>query len=104
LDRVLNGVAVRRCASCHPEGKVPRAFYTRITNPQENAFLLAPLAKAAGGTERCGQATFLSADDPDYQAVLRTFEPALRALEARPRLDITDAASDGGPADLLGSR
>ncbi|HOB98574.1 MAG TPA: hypothetical protein PKM43_07475 [Verrucomicrobiota bacterium] len=100
LDRVLDDVARRRCASCHQEGKIPRTFYTRITNPQANAFLLAPLAKTAGGTERCGQPTFASADDPDYRAILRTFEPALRALEARPRLDVAEGESGGAEARL----
>jgi hypothetical protein len=88
LDETLGEVGLRRCADCHADGKVPRTFYTRIENPQNNRFLLAPLAKSAGGTERCGQPVFASTADPDYLAVLRTFEPALQALKAGPRLDI----------------
>jgi len=99
LDAVLQSVGQRRCASCHkPDAKgrlsIPRTFYTRITNPQLNSFLTAPLAKAAGGSEACGQAVFATRDDPDYQALLATFEPVRKELEARPREDLiacTDA-------------
>ena len=78
LDATLSEVAVRRCAACH-QGGVPRKFYTRVLNPEKNSFLLAPLAKEAGGTQRCGQPVFASTADPDYQQVLRTFDP-IRAL------------------------
>jgi hypothetical protein len=85
LEKVLADVGKRRCAECH--AKVPRKFYTRITNIEENAFLSAPLAKSAGGTEACGKATFTSKDDPDYVAILKTFEPITKLMEERPRID-----------------
>lgn len=91
LDQVLQEVAARRCASCHTEGKVPRRVWTRITEPHLNTFLLAPLAKAAGGTERCGQPVIRTTADPDYQAILATFEPIERMLKARPRMDMPGA-------------
>jgi hypothetical protein len=90
LDAVLTSVAARRCASCHPEG-VPRDFYTRVLPPENNSFLLAPLARSAGGTEACGKPIFTSRDDPDYQAILATFEPIHELLEASPRMDMTQA-------------
>ena len=70
---------------------IPRTFYTRILQARGQHFLLAPLAKSAGGTEACGQAVFASKDDPDYQAILATFEPIHELLEASPRMDMTDA-------------
>ena len=88
LDAVLQSVAARRCASCHAEG-VPRAFYTRVLPPENNSFLLAPLAKSAGGTEACGKPIFASSDDPDYQAILATFKPIHELLDASPRMDMT---------------
>lgn len=97
LDATLADVALRRCADCHAEGKLPRAFFTRIENPQDNPFLLAPLAPAAGGTGRCGRAVFASRDDPDYLAILRTFEAASQALRERPRLDVEPAAPEESP-------
>jgi hypothetical protein len=77
LERVLAEVAQRRCVACHAEGKFPRHVWTRVTNPQHNSFLLAPLAKAAGGTERCGTAVFA--------------EPIERLLEKTPRMDMPGA-------------
>ncbi len=90
LDKVLADVAARRCVSCHADG-LPQKFYVRVTNPQRNNFLLAPLARASGGTERCGQPVFRDTSDPDYQAILATFEPITRLLKSRPRMDLPDA-------------
>jgi len=87
LDATLNDVASRRCNGCHKRG-IPRKFYTRVMNPQNNSFLLAPLAKAAGGTERCGKPVFASKDDPDYTKILATFAPIHKLLEERPRADM----------------
>ena len=89
LDEVLEDVRARRCAECHEE--LPRSFYTRITNIEENSFLWAPLAKSAGGEERCGKAVFRSKDDPDYAAILQTFEPITELMAERARLDFPDA-------------
>ncbi len=89
LDKVLEDVRKRRCAECHE--KTPRKFYTRITNIEENQFLSAPLATSAGGTQRCGTAVFRTKDDPDYQAILKTFEPITKLMATRPRLDFPDA-------------
>jgi len=88
LDKTLASVATRRCVECHKDGKFPREVWTRITNPQQNRFLLAPLAKAAGGAETCGKAVFANTDDPDYQAILKTFEPVTAMLKERPRDDM----------------
>jgi hypothetical protein len=87
LDSVLAEVASRRCAECH-EKKIPRDFYTRILKPENNRFLLAPLAKTAGGAERCGKAVFGSKDDPDYQKIVDTFKPVQELLQRRPRADM----------------
>jgi hypothetical protein len=88
LDQVLAEVGQRRCAACHRDGAFPRRVWTRITNPQLNGFLLAPLAKSAGGTERCGRPVFADANDPDYQAILATFSPILDLLAKTPRMDM----------------
>jgi hypothetical protein len=91
LDKTLAVVAARRCAECHAGGKFPREVWTRITNPERNRFLIAPLAKSAGGAETCGKAVFASTDDPDYQAVLKMFEPVTAMLKDRPRDDMPGA-------------
>jgi len=88
LDPVLADVAKRRCASCHADGKVPRREWTRITEPHYNDFLMAPLAKAAGGRGACGETVFASKDDADYRAILDTFAPVTAMLQTRPRMDM----------------
>lgn len=87
LDAVLEEVAARRCAGCHESG-VPRRIYTRVTNVEANPFLAAPLARSAGGVEKCGKAVFPSKDDPDYQAILKTFEPVSALIRSNPREDM----------------
>jgi hypothetical protein len=89
LDAVLEDVASRRCAECHSAG-IPRKFYTRVEKPEHNSFLLAPLAKEAGGTGRCSEPTFRSQNDPDYQKILHTFRPLHQLLKTRPRADMEE--------------
>jgi hypothetical protein len=89
LEKTLQGVAARRCAGCHDGAKkVPRKAWVRVTHPELNPFLAAPLAKSAGGTGRCGQAVFATTDDPDYQAILKTFEPIAKLIQETPRDDM----------------
>jgi mono/diheme cytochrome c family protein len=110
LRPVMDDVYARRCQACH-ESKDVQALMTwrptkwsggrgpwgglgvRVENPQLNDFLLAPLAKSAGGSERCGEAVFKSIRDPDYQAVLKTFEPVNALMQQTPRMDMPGAVS-----------
>lgn len=87
LAPTLKEVASRRCGSCHADG-VPRKFYTRMLKPENNSFMLAPLAKDAGGTEACGKAVFQSKEDADYQKLLDVFIPIQDLLARRPRADM----------------
>ena len=103
LEKTLAEVAKRRCAGCHNDGKIPRQFWTRIVNPQMNSFLLAPLAKKAGGSGICGEGGFASQADPDYQAILRLFDPVLADLRERPRTDMPGAKPADVDRSCLGS-
>jgi len=103
LEKTLADVAKRRCSECHDGGKIPRQFWTRIVNPQMNSFLLAPLAKEAGGVGACGKPVFASPGDPDYLAILRTFDPVLVALRQRPRTDMAGARPADVDRSCLGS-
>jgi hypothetical protein len=93
LDKVLKEVASRRCNQCHQE-KIPRKFYTRMLKPENNSFMLAPLAKSAGGTEKCAQVIFKSKDDPDYRKIMEVFDPVRKMLEQLPRADMLAFESD----------
>jgi len=103
LEKTLAEVAKRRCNEGHKGGKMPRQFWTRIVNPQMNSFLLAPLAKADGGSGVCGRPVFRSMDDPDYQAILRSFDPVLAQLRERPRTDMAGAKPADVDRSCLGS-
>jgi hypothetical protein len=52
-----------------------------FTKPDRSAILLGPLAKSAGGWERCGPAVFANADDPDYKALLAAIEKGKAILD-----------------------
>jgi hypothetical protein len=97
LDNVLAEVSERRCSQCHQEGKIPRREWIRITEPELNNFLLAPLAKSAGGNGKCGKVVFANTYDQDYQAILATFQPVIKMLKQIPRMDMPN----GRPAPDL---
>ncbi len=88
LDDVLQHVAARRCVSCHDTGGIPREFFTRISKPELNNFLLAPLADDAGGTAQCATVVFEDVTDPDYLAILEAFEPVAALMASSPREDM----------------
>jgi hypothetical protein len=88
LDKVLADVARRRCGQCHKGGKLPRRVWTRVTEPEYNDFLLAPLARSTGGSGKCGKVVFKTKEDADYKAILATFEPVSAMLKDTPRMDM----------------
>jgi hypothetical protein len=96
FETVFQEVTSRRCISCHEDG-IQRKWYLRIEKPELNNFMLAPLARSAGGTELCGKIVFGSTSDPDYVALMSVFEPVLTLLENMPRLDYY-----GEPVDIQG--
>ena len=93
---MMKDVAGRRCASCHEKAgadqnwvfALPGNFFIRIDSPELNNFLQAPLARAAGGTEKCGQAVFPDTDDDDYRRIVQAFETLRRQLRRNPRVDM----------------
>ncbi len=91
LDKTLAEVAARRCVECHKSGRITRPIWTRITRPELNNFLIAPLSVSAGGSGACGKPVFADTRDPDYQAILRTFDPIRKMLRDRPRMDMPGA-------------
>ena len=94
LQEALQQLGVRRCAECHNGGKFPQREWVRIIEPELNPFLLAPLAREAGGTQKCGRAVFQDKNDPDYQAILGLFKPVQEMLARRPRMDMPGAQPD----------
>ena len=96
FQKTINDIASRRCASCHKDAlkdkdwvfKLEDNFYIRIDNPQLNNFFQAPLAKNAGGTQKCGIPVFESKKDPDYELIMNGFDTLQQKLRERPRFDM----------------
>jgi len=70
-------------------------------NPQDNAFLLAPLAKKAGGTQKCERIVFALTDDVDYQRILETFLPVQERVTQLPRADMPNFIEPPCPTHIL---
>ena len=107
FDATLTDVANRRCISCHTiplttpgwfswiknnnKRTLPLKLYLRWEKPELNNFMLAPLAKSAGGTEQCGSIIFNDKTDPDYQKLLNAFDPIHELVKEVPRNDMPGA-------------
>ncbi len=100
FDALMADVSQRRCVTCHTEAdntadwmlKSKDRFYIRIDNPQRNSFLMAPLAKEAGGTAQCAQIVFKTKEDADYQRFMAAFDQLKQKLEQNPRYDMMPLA------------
>ncbi len=114
LDAELKDLAARRCVECHakPSEKtaiggwfcwndknrnktdlrpLPLDHYLRWEKPELNNFLMAPLAPSAGGLGMNGKWVFKDKNDPDYQKILKLFEPLHEKVKERPRMDMPGA-------------
>ncbi|MDR0871728.1 MAG: hypothetical protein LBN39_13155 [Planctomycetaceae bacterium] len=94
--KAMSGAAHRRCDSCHQkEGdkdrRVPHALthntqgpnrhlVFNFSKPERSSYLRAPLAKEAGGTQRCREIVFKDTDDPDYKILLAGIERGQRYI------------------------
>ncbi|MBI5822131.1 MAG: PD40 domain-containing protein [Verrucomicrobia bacterium] len=65
-----------------------RDLFYNLSRPDKSLILLAPLAKSAGGLERCGTPVFASASDADYQRVLLAIQDAKARLDQIKRFDM----------------
>jgi hypothetical protein len=59
-----------------------------LTRPQKSLLLRAPLGRAAGGLALCESAVFETADDPDYQAILKQITEASQRHQQEKRFDL----------------
>ena len=73
-------------------GRFTRHLIFNLTRPEKSFYLMAPLAKEAGGLGLCtnaqGKAVFASKDDPDYKTLLALVADAKSILDADPRFDM----------------
>ena len=83
----LDDVFARRCASCHASDP-ERAHRVRFGDVEASPVLLAPLAKAEGGTQACGAPVFETRDDPDAQKLIATLRALAEEIRTNPREDM----------------
>ncbi len=93
LHRQLLSIQAERCGSCHKVDQVVRLDWISVLDAKQSLMLTAPLAKSAGGTQKCGQAVYPSRDDPQYQTVLQAIEAAVRKALDHPRRDLKALAA-----------
>ncbi len=98
-----------RCGACHlrqpaagaPAKEQPQLVFARaagsrlesvcnLTRPACSPLLLAPLARAAGGLDLCGQAVFKDTRDPLYAKLLAALQSAQGQLQEVKRFDMPD--------------
>lgn len=88
LTTKISNIHKTRCASCHKPAEISRPDWIDIRNPNQSLFLTAPLAKAAGGNEKCNQPTYKDTSDKDYRAILDLVAEAVEKAWKYPRRDL----------------
>lgn len=88
LARQLEKIHARRCVPCHRPADVSRLDWIDPRNADHSLCLTAPLARSAGGREKCAPATYRDRSDPDYQAVRKLLDAAVRRAWSEPRRDM----------------
>ena len=88
LDRIDDIILIRHLAYFQL-GEAP--LYQAMCNldhPEQSLFLQAPLAKSAGGLQRCSQPVFKDKNDADYRTMLARIEDASRQMQQEKRFDM----------------
>ncbi|MCP4309926.1 MAG: hypothetical protein GY790_01565 [Bacteroidetes bacterium] len=102
FTEAFEDISARRCAACHSQEdnqsvfSYPNQFALRIDHPELNPILMAPLDPLAGGSGKCKEIVFKSAEDDDYLKLLHTFDQLAKDLELRPRLDMFSGKTEMG--------
>ena len=93
LAKQLAAVHSRRCGSCHDPKELPNTEWIDVFEPGRTPFLSAPLARSAGGTQKCGPPVYKSQNDSDYQAVRQLVDAAVQKAWKSPRRDLIAVGS-----------
>ena len=92
VEEDVREVYSRRCAACHGEKSDGRLTnWWRSLNQhdvRQSRMLQAPLARAAGGGQRCSPPVFVDQSDVDYQKLLIALRALRDQLHDRPRADL----------------
>ncbi len=92
LESAIAAVHAKRCQACHKPADVTRLSWIDLRQPDRSLFLIAPLAKPAGGTGKCSEAVYSDTGDADYQAVCTLVRKAVEKAWQLPRRDLESVA------------
>jgi len=85
IDPVIKTIFQKRCQQCHEKPEmVLKPHWVDIQDPARSLFLVAPLVKTGGGTERCAGKVFANTQDPDYQSILTSLRTSVRQAWQNP--------------------
>ena len=96
LHAQLAAVHKRRCGACHKPADVARLDWIDLRDPARSLFLVAPLAREAGGAGTCRDTVYADRADPGYQAALGSVKAAVERAWARPRRDVRALVAEAG--------
>jgi len=99
LRQQLEAIHARRCSECHEPGAVTRLDWIDLNHPKRSLFLTAPLARAAGGQEKCGRIVYEDEHDPDYASARALVAAAVARAWESPRRDLVAVAPPAGAND-----
>ncbi len=92
IRQALAEVTNRRCAPCHGKGGDGKygTWWLSINrrDPGLSRALMAPLARSAGGWERCDGPVFAAKEDPDYLRLASELSALADRLRRTPREDL----------------
>ncbi len=88
LDEIDDIILIRHLAYFQLGESALYQSMFNLDHPEKSLFLRAPLAKSAGGLQRCGQPVFTNKEDQGYLAILARIEDASRRLRQEKRFDM----------------
>ena len=100
IRETLDEVYTRRCSVCHGPSDKQQHYQWMELNPRnwwlnlnrrdvtKSRMLVAPLARSAGGWQRCGDPVFADTADADYKKMLDALTGSWETLSKQPRADL----------------
>ncbi len=92
----LDAVYSKRCSSCHGEKDEGRHGNWWLSmnrrDPARSRALMAPLAREAGGWQRCDGTVFQNTNDPDFQQLKAALVKLSSQMSQQPRADLLSIA------------
>ena len=92
LESAITAVHATRCQACHKPADVTRLSWIDLRQPDHSLFLTAPLAKSAGGAQKCSKVVYKDTNDADYRALCTLVRKAVDKAWQLPRRDLESLA------------